>query len=38
MLSSLNMDVRVMLYNDKSSNTQMLDSSLVRGIARKKWP
>jgi hypothetical protein len=35
MISSLNMGVRVMLYSDRSDNTQMLNSSPIRGTTRK---
>jgi hypothetical protein len=35
MISSLNVGVRVMLINDKSGNTQVLDSSLVRHTTGK---
>jgi hypothetical protein len=35
MISSLKVGVRVMLNNDKSGNTQVLDSSLVKHTADK---
>jgi hypothetical protein len=35
MISSLNVGVRVMLNNDRSGNTRVMDSSLVRHIASK---
>jgi hypothetical protein len=35
MISPLKVGVRVMLNNDKSDNTQVLDSSLVERIAGK---
>jgi hypothetical protein len=35
MISSLNIGVRVMLNNDRSGYTRVLDSSLVRRIAVK---